>query len=628
MGTVVYNSLDKRYKEKFGAVKTSEKFSLKLLLPCNDSNYCEKAWLVINKDGEEAESFELWATDNYEDNCRWWEIIHTIEHSGLYWYHFEYETPFGTCKISKDGLGKGYISETITPWQLTVYSKDFEVPKWLKGGVIYQIYPDRFAKSNIPKNNIPKNRVLRKDWGGEPNWQPNSDGKILNNDFFGGDLKGIESKLDYIKSLGANCIYLNPIFEANSNHRYDTADYNKIDSLLGTEKDFKALCSAAKKKGIHIILDGVFSHTGDDSIYFNKYKHYGNGGAYNSKKSKYYNWYKFNEWPNDYTSWWGIKILPEIDENCQDYLDFITGENGVIEKWLKNGADGFRLDVADELPDKFLESLRKRAKTVKKNSVIIGEVWEDASNKISYDQRRKYLQGNQLDSVMNYPFLNTIIDFVASYRTDDFFSNILTILENYPQEVVNILMNPIGTHDTERILNVLAGVSCEYKDRKWQSETKLTDEQISKGTVLLKIASALQFTMPGVPSIYYGDEAGVEGFKDPFNRTCYPWGKENKDLISWYKFLGKLRKNCPALKDGEFIPISAALGCVAYARVKGNETIVIIANRNEHDISYHMNEERFCDLTSICGGNAQGQRIDIPALSCAILGKGKWIKKV
>lgn len=628
MSNVVFNSLDKKYKKKFGAVKNGEEFSLRLLLPCNDSNHCTQAWLVINKDGQEEQRFDFWATEEYEENCRWWEIFHTIDEPGLYWYRFEYETPFGTCRVSKDGLGIGFVADFVSSWQLTVYDKDFVTPDWLKGGVIYQIFPDRFYKSNTPKTGVRKDRIMRDDWGGEPYWEPTPDGKVLNNDYFGGDLKGIEDKLDYIKSLGVNCIYLNPIFEANSNHRYDTADYSKIDPLLGTEKDFKSLCSAAKKKGIHIILDGVFSHTGDDSIYFNKYNKYDCVGAYNSEDSEYYNWYKFNNWPNDYTSWWGITILPEIKEECPQYLEFINGKKGIIEKWLKAGADGYRLDVADELPDVFLDGLRERAKAVKKDSIIIGEVWEDASNKTAYSERRRYLLGDQLDSVMNYPFLNSIIDFVASYRTDDFFSKILSILENYPPQVVNVLMNPLGTHDTERIMNVLAGTSSEYRDRYWQSQNRLSDEQIQKGTTLLKIASGIQFTLPGIPSIYYGDEAGTQGFKDPFNRTCYPWGNENNDLINWYKFLGSLRQHCKALVDGEFVPISAALGCVAYARIKDDELIVVIANRNEHEISYHMNEERFCDLAPICGCSASGQRIDIPALSCAILGKGKWVAKV
>jgi len=624
MSNPIFNSRDKRYKSKFGAVSAGENINFRLLLPCNNRNCYTKAWLLICKDGFDETRFELLSTDDYLDSCRWWEISHSIVEPGLYWYRFEYETAFGTCHVSNDGHGIGFVTERISSWQLTVYSPDFKTPDWLKGGLIYQIFPDRFNKSPNKKGDVPKGRILRDDWYGEPIWKPTNEGKVLNNDFFCGDLKGIEQKLDYLESLGVTCIYLNPIFEANSNHRYDTADYEKIDPLLGTEEDFTSLCNAAKAKGIHIVLDGVFNHTGDDSKYFNKYKRYGNGGAYNSKESPYYKWYKFNNWPDDYESWWGFKILPDLKEECPEYLDFITGDDGIIEKWLKAGADGWRLDVADELPDIFLDKLRKRAKSTKPDSIIIGEVWEDASNKISYGYRRRYLLGDQLDSVMNYPFLQSIIDFVSSYRTDDFFDRILNVLENYPPQVINVLMNPLGTHDTQRILTMLTGLSCEYKDRKWQSEHCISDEQKNTAITLLAMASAIQYTLPGVPSLYYGDEAGVSGFKDPFNRTCYPWGAENAQLIEWYKFLGKLRHSCPALTDGQFVPISAALGCVAYARVKGDDTLVVIANRNEHKIDYYLDEE-FCDLKAVYGCIVDGLTVQIPSTTCAILGKGSWI---
>ncbi len=625
MSSCVFNSRDKQYKSVFGAVSTGENVTFRLLLPCNGSNYCTNAYLLLCKDGQTEERFDLYATNDYWDNCRWWEITHSINDFGLYWYRFEFSTPFGTCRVSNDGHGIGYVTDSISSWQLTVYSSEFKTPEWLKGGVIYQIFPDRFCKSSSSKKATDKGRIIREDWDGVPYWKPTDEGKVLNNDFFGGNLKGVEQKLDYLKELGVTCIYLNPIFESASNHRYDTSDYEKIDSLLGTEKDFTSLCSAAKKCGIHIILDGVFSHTGDDSKYFNKYKNYGNGGAYNSEKSPYYKWYKFKNWPDDYDSWWGIKILPEVKEDCPEYLEYITGENGIIEKWLKAGADGWRLDVADELPDIFLDRLRQRVKAVKSDSLILGEVWEDASNKISYGNRRRYLLGEQLDSVMNYPFLDATIDFVVSYRTDDFFNRILCVLENYPPQVVSILMNPLGTHDTQRVLTILGGLSCKYKDRQWQSEHSLSDEQRAIAIKLLYIASAIQFTLPGVPSIYYGDEAGVEGCKDPFNRTCYPWGKENEELIKWYTFLGSLRKKCPCLYDGEFVPISAALGCIAYARKKDDDLLVIIANRNEHEINYYLSDDKYDNLKSVYGCTVEGRNVKIPSMTCAILGKGNWI---
>ncbi|MGI6267866.1 MAG: glycoside hydrolase family 13 protein [Acutalibacteraceae bacterium] len=624
MENPIFNSRDVLYKDKFGAVAAGEKIKLRLLLPYHENNKCQRAWLLICKDGFKESRFELFATDDYHNGSRWWEIVHQVSEPGLYWYRFECETSFGICHISHTGNGIGSPASDVSSWQLTVYSPDFKTPDWLKGGIIYQIFPDRFKKGQKGKKKVPQGRIMHDDWYGQPIWKPTKEGKVLNNDFFGGDLKGIEQELDYLKSLGINCIYLNPIFEAASNHRYDTADYEKIDPLLGTLEDFKSLCNTAKSKGIHIVLDGVFNHTGDDSKYFNKYKRYGECGAYNSEDSPYCKWYKFNEWPHNYESWWGFRTLPEVKEECPEYQEFITGKGGIIEKWLIAGADGWRLDVADELPDFFLDQIRSRAKETKPNSLILGEVWEDASNKTSYGYRRRYLHGDQLDSVMNYPFAHAITDFVVSFRTNDFFDRILTILENYPPQVVNVLMNPLGTHDTQRILNTLSGMSAEYRDRKWQANHPLTKEQKDKASSLLTIASAMQYTLPGVPSIYYGDEAGLSGFKDPFNRTCYPWGRENKQLIEWYKFLGRLRRKCPALVDGQFIPISAGLGCIAYARKKDDDMIVIIANRNEHSIDYHLHEE-FSGLKTISGCILDEFTVKIPATTCAILGKGKWI---
>lgn len=270
-------------------------------------------------------------------------------------------------------------------------------------------------------------------------------------------MQGIKEKLPYLKELGVSCIYLNPIFEAHSNHRYNTADYMKIDGTLGDEKDLKELCDEAGKLGIRVMLDGVFSHVGRDSKYFNMYRRYEGDGAYNSKDSKYYNWFKFNKWPDDYVAWWGIKLLPEIKEDNEDYLDYICSENGVARKWIEAGISGWRLDVADELPDVFLDRFRKAVKAENEDAVILGEVWEDATNKIAYSERRRYLLGDQLDSVMNYPFANAILDFIRNSDTEKFKRTVLDIISNYPPQVLSILMNHIGTHDTPRAITALAG---------------------------------------------------------------------------------------------------------------------------------------------------------------------------
>ncbi|MEE1065841.1 MAG: glycoside hydrolase family 13 protein [Acutalibacteraceae bacterium] len=575
---------------------------------------------MIKKDGGIFENFIEMQWDCMQgDSEEWWKVTFTPDESGLYGYRFEYDTPWGTSRIYNAGDGIGKIRDNGDMWQLTVYDKDFETPDWLKGGIIYQIFPDRFAFSGEEKANVPTDRVMRDDRDGEPYWRPDQHGKVLNNDYFGGDLKGIEQKLDYIRSLGVTCIYLNPIFEAHSNHRYDTGDYTKIDPLLGTQEDFESLCKSADAMGIKIILDGVFSHTGCDSKYFNEYGRYDTVGAYQSQNSEYYGWYKFKNWPDDYLSWWGIKLLPEVIEENPGFIEYITGENSIARKWLKCGAAGWRLDVADELPDIFLDSFRKAVKAENPDTLVMGEVWEDASNKSSYGQRRRYLTGDQLDSVMNYPFAGAIIDFVRNGVAEVFSSRIMTIVENYPKQVLDVLMNHISTHDTMRAITALAGESCEYRDRYWQSTHSLDDNAYKNGVQLVKMASAVQFTLPGVPSIYYGDEAGMQGYKDPFNRCCYPWGNENKELLEWYRKLGEIRSADKCFVDGRLEILSSVAGCVAYSRKKDENAILVISNSNPHSITYYVKDE-WSDAEDLLGNSyVRGTLVDVGAKSTVIL---------
>lgn len=615
---IPYNSRLEYHKSIFGAVKTDQTVTFRIILPRDFC--CHAAKLVIKK----AEADE-YGYINMQWDCmegvgeEWWKVDFTAEKAALYKYHFEYDTSWGTSRIYHAGNGLAAIKGDGEDWQLTVYDKDFHTPEWLRGGIIYQIFPDRFASSGTKKQNVPSDRVLRTDRDGDPYWIPTAEGKVLNNDYFGGDLNGIEQKLGYLKSLGVTCIYLNPIFEAQSNHRYDTANYEKIDSMLGTEKDFKSLCESAKKLGIRIMLDGVFSHTGDDSRYFNRYSRYDSLGAYQSKESPYYGWYKFNKWPDDYESWWGIEILPEVNEDNSDFIEYITGKNGIARKWLKLGASGWRLDVADELPDEFLDEFRKAVKEEKADGLVLGEVWEDASNKSSYGKLRRYLLGKQLDSVMNYPFAGAVIDFIRDANAELFASRVMSIVENYPKEVLDVLMNHLSTHDTMRAITALAGESCAYRDRKWQSTHSLDEREYHYGMKLLMAASAMQFALPGVPTIYYGDEAGMQGYKDPFNRRCYPWGKENGELVEWYKKLGKIRNENHVFKDGRFEILSAVAGCVAFSRKNDDEAILVISNSNPHPITYYVKSE-WCDAHDLLGnGRVAANMVDIEEKSTVIL---------
>jgi len=618
MDYIPYNSRNSIHKSRFGAVKEGEHLVFKVILPRNLQ--CSGVDLVIRSDKGESRYLPMGWLSMEGENQEWWALGYTAEKADIYFYHFEYNTPWGRTKIMHNGNCLGLLAEGSEQWQLTVYGKAFTTPDWLKGGVFYQIFPDRFYCSGEKKKNVPSDRVLRTDLEGEPEWRPTSEGKVLNNDYFCGDLKGITEKLEYIASLGVTCLYLNPIFESQSNHRYDTSDYSKIDPLLGTQKDFEALCKMAERLGISVILDGVFSHTGDDSIYFNKYGRYENKGAYQSPQSEYHDWYKFLKYPEEYHSWWGISILPEIREESPSFIEFIAGENGIARKWLRCGARGWRLDVADELPDVFLDEFRKAVKKENPEALVLGEVWEDASNKFSYGERRRYFGGKQLDSVMNYPFAEAIISFIRSGKVEGFSDKILTILENYPKCCIDVLMNHIGTHDTMRAITRLAGESCEYRDRQWQSEHFLSQKQYELGIKLLKLASVIQFTLPGVPCIYYGDEAGMEGYKDPFNRKFYPWGKENAELIEHYKSLGAMRKACSCLKDGEYYTVSEMLGCLAYVRKGRDEEIMVIINRNEHPVDYYL-PQSWHNSKAVFGSEMQGYKAVLDALGAIILKK-------
>ncbi len=617
MHYIPYNSRLNFHKNIFGAIREGCTVCLRVILPRDMQ--CSGVNLVWHKDGEKENRTAFEWDCMQGDREEWWKVNFTPQTPGLYWYHFEYDIPFGKGQIYHTANGIGKFSGTGSEWQLTVYSDSYATPDRFKGGVIYQIFPDRFNRAEIELKGIPDDRILRDDWGAQPEWAPNANGKVLNNDYFCGNLKGIEEKLDYIASLGVTCIYLNPIFEAHSNHRYNTADYMKIDPLLGTQEDFESLCKSAAERGIDIILDGVFNHTGDDSIYFNKKNRYSSLGAYNSQQSPYYSWYSFRKWNDDYESWWGFDTLPNVNEKSESYCDFIFGDDGVIRKWLRLGASGWRLDVADELPDEFLDRLNACVKSEKPDALIIGEVWEDATNKLAYNKRRRYLLGGQLDSVMNYPFADAVLYFMRTGIANGFMDRILTILENYPPQAIPVLMNHIGTHDTARAITAMVGESCEGRDRRWQAEHTLTESQLEIGVQMLKTAAAIQFTLPGIPSIYYGDEAGLTGYKDPFNRGCYPWGNENRELIEWYRTLGKIRKENAALYDGSFHPVSEAAGCIAYVRSTAGNRIMLIANRNVHPITYHLPSDWHGAKTLLGGTGTSYTSVDIPAYGAVIL---------
>ncbi len=579
----MFHSRDPLYKDPVGASPEGVPVHFRITLPRELS--ASAAQLVMEQEGVGTQRLDLfWCGMNGEDK-EWWECHYTPSAPGLYFYYFEARTCRGSLRLARGFSGEA-VSGGTARWQMTVYSQSLSTPEWLAGGIFYQIFPDRFARSGFPKADIPSDRTLHGDWYDQPDWKPNEQGKVTNSDFFGGDLKGVREKLPYLKKLGVTCLYFNPIFESHSNHRYDTADYSKIDPQLGTEQDFSELCAAAKELGIRVILDGVFSHTGSDSVYFNREGRYPEPGAYQSQETPYSSWYSFRSWPDSYDCWWNFDTLPNVRETDPSYNSYINGEAGIVRKWLRAGASGWRLDVADELPDEFIDRLAETAKAEKPDALVLGEVWEDASNKSAYGVRRRYLLGNQLDSVMNYPFRDAIFGFLLGNDPRHFAEIVENLVENYPAQCLHLLMNHIGTHDTERALTVLGGEPSGGRGREWQSAQRLSAEQRELGKRRLKLASLIQYLLPGVPCLYYGDEAGMEGYRDPFNRACYPWGREDQELLRWYETLGALRAGQKAiLSHGGYRTLLADGNLLAFERFaiveNKRESLVLLVNRSD-----------------------------------------------
>ena len=567
-----YNSRLTQFKTPFGAVKTGETVTFNF--PVDDSFNGYGVRFCYRLGDEFFDSHMTWV--GHEGDYTTYTTSIAFPKEGVYMYRFEIQTPDGVIYCGRGDDGVATFGEWLPEWQLTVYKDSFKTPNKYKGGIIYHVFVDRFCRSG----KTTPNRKLHDDWYEQPTIK-GTDGVYHGDDFFGGDLEGIRQKLPYIKSLGANILYLSPIFKSRSNHRYDTGDYLTIDELLGTEEDFARLCKSAKAQGIYVMLDGVFNHSGSDSIYFNKHGTYDSVGAYQSPDSPYYDWYYFNRYPDDYKSWWGIKNVPTLNKSNPKYRELIVGDNGVIDKWTKLGASMWRLDVVDELPTDFVRLLHDKIKSVKSDALIIGEVWEDASIKSSYGELRPYLFGDELDSVMNYPFRTAILDFIKGGRVEKFCDSVMTIVENYPKPVLDSVMNFLSTHDTIRAVNALSGVAVPF-GRENQANRPLTRDEYRVGIERLKLASVIEYTLPGIPSIFYGDEAGVTGWQDPLNRVTFPWGREDNDVLSYYKALGRIRKEYRDIFTGsiEFLDID---GLLAYKRTKDSQSIIVLINNTGVD---------------------------------------------
>ncbi len=602
---ILYDSKKSEYKSPFGALHVGELCSLCLKIPVSCETYEVKILFENDHTGDKhSVSANLISEDGlYETyGCEF-----SLPLSGLYFYHFKIFTKGSDFELFRQGYDLTNIG-VGERWQITCFEKDFFVPEIFKGKVMYQIFPDRFymeelenAQGKLAPFYVHENK------DDIPDFRPDENGKVLNCDFFGGNLKGITKKIDYIKSLGVSIIYLNPIFMAYSNHRYDTCDYKRIDPLLGDEKDFENLCAVAHSKGMKIILDGVFSHTGSRSIYFDKEGEFG-GGAFWDSESKYRDWFRFGKNKNEYESWWGIETLPCVDEMCPGFVDYIiSSSESVISHWMKKGADGFRLDVADELPDEFIKLLRKRVKEIKKESFVIGEVWEDASNKISYGVRRKYFTHSELDSVMNYVYKNAIIDYVTKRKNGiEFEREIMTIAENYPPGCLHSLMNSLSTHDTSRIITALSDAD-ESMTKEEKSTFKMDKKMRARAKDSLYVAVFLQYFLPGTACIYYGDEIGMEGFGDPFSRGYFRWDETNNEICEFFREMGKIKNSHSALQKGT-IGFSHSGDVLIMERISDDEKLIGIVNMSDDEYRSETDSPIICHKVSIRGKSLHIQK--------------------
>ena len=576
---ILFDSKQKMFKNPFGTLSVGEECTLHIHIPRDVGALKAECFLYADDGGDAvAVTMTLSARRGAYDI---FEGSFSLERPALYFYYFVITKPDSAFRLFK--YGNDTNMEAGDLWQLTCTPADFTTPHWAKGAVIYQVFPDRFArKGECDLTGKLQPYTVHRDWYEEVDWAPTPEGEVLNNDFYGGNFRGITEKMGYIASLGTTILYLNPISKSFSSHRYDTGDYKTPDPMLGTVEDFRKLCETAHEYGIRVILDGVYSHTGSNSLYFNKEETFPSVGAYNSKKSPYYSWYTFHKYPSSYNCWWNFDTLPTVKKMDPAFVEYIiTGENSVVAYWLKQGCDGFRLDVADELPNEFLDLLKRRIRQIKPDALLLGEVWEDASNKEAYGVRRRYFVDGTLDSVMNYPFRTAIMNYLkgiddGSAQED----TVMTILENYPPQVAACNMNLLGTHDTARILTALVDDFDGTREEKAKRQLPHDMRKLAMGRFYL--ASVLQYTLPGSASLYYGDEAGMEGYKDPFNRRTYPWGREDPMLLQHFRQLGHLKK-LPALRWGDIRFVMAEKGKVSFCRSYQGEKIRVYINHSPED---------------------------------------------
>ncbi len=619
---LAHDSRDDAYRTPFGSAPAGSRITLRLRATAGDlTGATVRVWDA----GQELQALipmKVIASDRTagDHGTDWWQVtLRTPATPTVLWYRFIVTDGPTTRYLEDDaaadgGVGEVYSESPDLSWQIVLHEPGFRTPEWAHGATVYQIFPDRFYDGDPANNPTPDavqgtegaslfrygdvygNDVLPKAWGELPEgacraWQGVECTETpWGRDFFGGDLAGITAKLDDLQALGVTVLYLNPIFAAPSNHRYDTSSYTFIDPDLGTQADFDELAAAAKRRGMRLILDGVFNHVSSDSPWFDRQRRFAETGACESATSLYRTWFTFREPKPDepspcaatteggtdtyYTGWFGFDTIPEVVEQGSVY-ELFTGSAGIVQAWIKRGSAGWRLDVMDNLSHGFMRKIREAVKATDRDALVLGEKWDDAS---------MYLLGDQADSVMNYRFRRAVIGLVNGDTGDldgaidgltptQFTEAMRSVQEDYPDAAFASLLNLVDSHDTTRILWTLAPGA----DTPAEKEAPVN---LAVGKRKLRQVAALQMTWPGMASVYYGTEAGLTGQDDPDDRRTYPWDNVDTELRDWYRTLGQLRLGSEALTTGdlEFLPADDAAGIVAYVRRSPTQAAVVVLN--------------------------------------------------
>lgn len=593
-----HNNFELKYKDPFGAVAENTKVKFRIDTDINiEYKSCTlRLWTARQNEIK----FDMeYVNNGYEVSIR-------IKEKGLNWYYFILEETSGKKLYygTKEGLTAGegkvfYSTPNDNSFQITCYDKDFKVPEWFKGNIMYQIFPDRFNRNKNYKFDTSKYKLIHEDWDehlGCTRWGAD------NFEYYAGNIQGIIDKIDYIKQLGVGVIYLNPIFKARSNHRYDVSTYMEIDEMLGLPSDFKKFVDICHNNNIKVIIDVSWNHTGDDSVYFNKYKTFGLDGAFNNPNSNYRSWYNIYD-NGQYDCWWNFDSLPTLNKHDVSYR---THVREVVHKWVSYGIDGFRLDVIDELPDGFLKWFRDILKAENEDLVVFGEVWDDPTlKKDGYGKFRSYLYGNSQDSVMNYQLRNLIVSFLGygvgekevyhtNLNSEEFVNKCMNLMSNFPKDSFYSAMNFLSTHDINRIITALGDAPwVDSMSKSQQGHYKLPQDKYDLAVSRFKLAWLFMCFMPGNPSLYYGDEIGMQGYNDPYNRKPMKWNNIDNRLLEWIISANMLRNKEDVLKYGDVKLIHSNNDVVGIIRTYKNRRQVCFINRSNENKFIMFNGEQF-----------------------------------